>query len=126
MITYGRTVTMMFIWLMAAFITGISLLSSGLDDPAVDFINQSLSAEQIEIDQPSLGGSNPVSAALGFAGTSLSWVNFVVKSASLQAPWWEGWAQPIRAVFVTLGGAYVIGLIWEGLKTLAQFVPGGG
>lgn len=125
MITYDNTVKMMFIWLLTAFITGISLLQSGGQSDAIDFINQSLSAEQIEIDQPSLGGSNPVSAALGFAGTSLSWVNFVVKSASLQAPWWEGWAQPIRAIFITLGGAYVIGLIWEGLKTLAQFVPGG-
>jgi len=126
MITYDNTVKLMFIWLLAAFITGISLLASGGQSDAIDFINQSLSAEQIEIDQPSLGGSNPVSAALGFAGTSLSWVNFVVRSASLQAPWWEGWAQPIRAIFITLGGAYVIGLIWEGLKTLAQFVPGGG
>ena len=126
MITYDNTVKLMFIWLLAAFITGISLLQSGVESDASNFINQALSAEQIEIDQPSLGGSNPVSAALGFAGTSLSWVNFVVKAASLQAPWWEGWAQPIRAIFVTLGGAYVIGLIWEGLKTLAQFVPGGG
>jgi hypothetical protein len=126
MITYDNTVKLMFVWLLVSFITGISLMMSGGDSAAADFINQSLTAEQIAIDQPSLGGSNPVSAALGFAGTSLSWVNFVVKAASLQAPWWEGWAQPIRALFVTVGAAYVIGLIWEGLKTLAQFVPGGG
>ncbi len=126
MITYDNTVKLMFVWLLVAFITGISLLQSGATSDPKNFINQALTAEQIEIDQPTLGGSNPVSAALGFAGTSLSWVNFVVKSASLQAPWWEGWAQPIRALFVTVGAAYVIGLIWEGLKMLAQFIPGGG
>ncbi len=126
MITYDNTVKLMFVWLLVSFITGISLLMSGGESDAANFINQSLTAEQIEIDQPSLGGTNPVSTALGFAGTSLAWVDFVVKSASLQAPWWEGWAQPIRALFVTVSAAYVIGLIWEGLRTLARFVPGTG
>ena len=126
MITYDNTVKFMLIWVFMGFLTGISLMQSGGDDAAFDLVNQSLTAEQIAIDQPSLGGTNPVSAALGFAGTSLSWVDFLVKSASLQAPWWEGWAQPIRAILVTLGAAYVMALIWEGLKTLAQFVPGGG
>ena len=63
MITYDNTVKLMFVWLLVSFITGISLMMSGGDSAAADFINQSLTAEQIAIDQPSLGGSNPVSAA---------------------------------------------------------------
>lgn len=124
MITYENTLKITLFWLALAFITAIGNLTTTENSDAQNFINASINAEQIEIDQPTVGGTNPISAAFGFAGTSLDWVNLVVKSASLQAPWWEGWMAPIRAIFITIGGAYVIGLIWEGLKTLAQFVPG--
>ena len=124
MITYENTLKLTLMWLVLAFITAISLLGTTSNSDASNFINAAVSAEQIEIDQPTVGGTNPISAAFGFAGTSLDWVNLVAKSASLQAPWWEGWMTPIRAIFITVSGVYVIGLIWEGLKTLAQFVPG--
>lgn len=88
-----------------------------------DVTNSVYAGEEVTIDRPISGGSNPVSAATSFATTATSTATHLFKAAALNSPIWEGWAQPIRWGILVLQMPLILLFALEGAKVLSGFIP---
>lgn len=95
----------------------------GSTESFADLTNSVFASEEVKIDRPISGGSNPVSAATSFASTAADTATHLFRSAALISPIWEGWAQPIRWGILVLQMPLVLLFALEGAKVLSGFIP---
>ena len=126
---YGTIAFFAFLWMAAAVITAAVEREA---DPAnvpgstasfENLTNTVYSSEELSVDRPATGGSNPVSAAYSFAKTAGGWATYLFRAAALDSPIWEGWAAPIRYGLLILQLPMLLLLALEGAKVLSGFIP---
>jgi len=121
-----------FIWGILALVTAVIELednpsnAGGSASAFESFINSSINSEEVAISDPNVGyqATNPISTVVSYGKTSAGYLTFMVKSAMLDSPIWEGWTQVIRFIIMGMSAPFIFYVTINIMGMLAGFIGG--
>ena len=122
----------MFIWGILALVTAVIELednpsnAGGSASAFESFINSSINSEEVAISDPNVGyqATKPISTVVSYGKTSAGYLTFMVKSAMLDSPIWEGWTQVIRFIIMGMSAPFIFYVTINIMGMLAGFIGG--
>lgn len=118
---------LLFPYAIAVLLTAAMTLDNDISNSSPDFagfVNRAANPEEITVDQPTIGTSNPISTALSYVKTTTGWLGFLARAVALQGPIWEPWTAPIRFLILVLAGPALLMFTIQLAQALSFFIGG--
>lgn len=126
MLNFQTTAVFFLVWMVLSTLGFIANLDSTSSDNFTNITESAFTVEGVSLDDAPIGSSSAgISSVVELPKTATGWIANIGKAATFQSVIWDGgFANIVRVILATIGGAYMLVLIVKGLEIVANIIPG--